>query len=348
MADRAAPGRPLVEVRDLTKIYEPTPRWMRVLLKSSISEPVVAVHELSLEVFPGQVFAVVGPNGAGKSTLFRVLTGLIMPTSGHVTIAGIDVIGDARTARRHIGFMPAEDRSLHLRHTVAQNLTFHGRLHGMRPDKLATRVDEVLAVVGLAHVPDRTGHALSSGMRARLQLARALLHSPDILILDEPTAAVDPVGAHELLELVQGLAADRGIAVLLSSHRLEEIDALEDNVLFINKGEAVHTGSIASLRQLMERPILCLRFDGPESAERASTHLAGAPNLEVTVEGDELRAAGDVPPGAVLQQLGHHLARVESVDRSRMPLQRLIRELMHGGKPEDAPVAGARANGAMS
>ena len=234
------PEQPLVVVDHLTKVYEPSPAWMKLLLKSSITEPVTAVADLSLEVWPGQVFAVVGPNGAGKSTLFRVLTGLITPTSGRVALAGIDVVGDARTARRHIGFMPAEDRSLNLRHTCWQNLAFHGRLQGITASKLGPRIDEVLETVGLGHVPDRTGHALSSGMRARLQLARALLHEPDILILDEPTGTIDPVGAHDLLQLVQRLADERQLAVLLSSHRLEEIDALEDNVLFINKGEVVH------------------------------------------------------------------------------------------------------------
>ena len=289
--------RPLVEVEHLTKIYEPSPSWMKLLLKSSITEPVTAVADLSLEVWPGQVFAVVGPNGAGKSTLFRVLTGLITPTSGRVALAGIDVIGDARKARRHIGFMPAEDRSLNLRHTCWQNLAFHGRLQGIPSAELGPRIDAVLETVGLGHVPDRTGHALSSGMRARLQLARALLHEPDILVLDEPTGTIDPIGAHDLLQLVQRLAAERQLAVLLSSHRLEEIDALEDNVLFINKGEVVHTGSMDSLRDVMEQPLLRLRFDSPASARQAYEHLVVARELHVSVDDDEVHVAGDLAPG---------------------------------------------------
>jgi len=340
----AAPARPLVEVDHLSKIYEPSPGWMKVLLRSSISEPVIAVSDLSLEVWPGQLFAVVGPNGAGKSTLFRVLTGLITPTSGRVALAGIDVIGDARKARRHIGFMPAEDRSLNLRHTCWQNLAFHGRLQGIPAGELGPRIDEVLEIVGLGHVPDRTGHALSSGMRARLQLARALLHEPDILILDEPTGTIDPVGAHDLLLLIQRLAAERQLAVLLSSHRLEEIDALEDNVLFINKGEVVHTGSMDSLRDVMEQPILRLRFDSPASARQACDHLTAARDLQVSVDGDEIHVAGNPTPGVVLSRLGHHLTRLEAVDRSRVPLQELISRLMRGGAPTRAP-SGRRGNG---
>jgi ABC-2 type transport system ATP-binding protein len=337
-AEPAAPAqRPLVEVHNLTKIYEPSPSWMKLLLKSSITEPVTAVADLSLEVWPGQVFAVVGPNGAGKSTLFRVLTGLIIPTSGRVVLAGKDVIGDARKARRHIGFMPAEDRSLNLRHTCWQNLAFHGRLQGIPAAELGPRIDAVLETVGLGHVPDRTGHALSSGMRARLQLARALLHEPDILVLDEPTGTIDPVGAHDLLQLIQHLAAERQLAVLLSSHRLEEIDALEDNVLFLNRGQVVHTGSMDSLRDVMEQPILRLRFDTPASARQACDHLVASRDLQATVEGDEVHVAGNPSPGVVLPRLGGHLARLEAVDRSRMPLQELISRLM---KSADPPVSG--------
>jgi ABC-2 type transport system ATP-binding protein len=335
-APAAPPTRPLVEVEHLTKIYEPSPPWMKLLLRSSISEPVTAVSDLSLEVWPGQVFAVVGPNGAGKSTLFRVLTGLITPTSGRVALAGIDVIGDARSARRHIGFMPAEDRSLNLRHTCWQNLAFHGRLQGIPQDELGPRIDEALEIVGLGHVPDRTGHALSSGMRARLQLARALLHEPDILVLDEPTGTIDPIGAHDLLQLIQRLADERQLAVLLSSHRLEEIDALEDNVLFINKGEVVHTGSMDSLRDVMEQPILRLRFDSPASARQACDSLAVERDLQVSVDGDEVHVAGNPTPGVVLSRLGSHVARLEAVDRSRMPLQELISRLMRGGPPRPA------------
>ena len=328
MRDNRRYGAPLVEVEHLTKVYEPSPRWMRVMLKSSITEPVRAVHDLSLRVWPGQLFAVVGPNGAGKSTLFRVLTGLITPTSGRVVVAGIDVVGDARTARRHIGFMPAEDRSLNLRHTCWQNLSFHGRLQGISGTRLDRRIDEVLETVGLSHVRDRTGHALSSGMRARLQLARAMLHHPDILILDEPTGTIDPIGAHDLLQLVQRLAAEQELAVLLSSHRLEEIDALEDNVIFINRGEVVHTGSMDSLRAVMEQPILRLRFDSPATAVEAMSYLARYGGLDVSIDGPVLQVAGNPSPGVVLPRLGGYLARVESVDRSRMPLQELISRLM--------------------
>ena len=200
--------------------------------------------------------------------------------------------------------MPAEDRSLNLRHTCWQNLAFHGRLQGIPSDELGPRIDAVLETVGLGHVPDRTGHALSSGMRARLQLARALLHEPDILVLDEPTGTIDPVGAHDLLQLVQRLAAERQLAVLLSSHRLEEIDALEDNVLFINKGEVVHTGSMDSLRDVMEQPMLRLRFDSPASARQACDHLVVGRELQVSVDGDEVHVAGDLAPGVVLSRLG--------------------------------------------
>jgi ABC-2 type transport system ATP-binding protein len=242
--------------------------------------------------------------------------------------------------------MPAEDRSLNLRHTCWQNLSFHGRLQGMSGPALHARIDEALEIVGLAHVRDRTGHALSSGMRARLQLARAMLHYPDILILDEPTGTIDPIGAHDLLQLVQRLAAEQQIAVLLSSHRLEEIDALEDNVIFINRGEVVHTGSMDSLREVMEQPILRLRFDSPGSAAAALAHLTDhhVRHIDVRLDGDELQVAGNPSAGTVLPWLGDHLARVEAVERSRMPLQELISRLMRADLPSVGH-SGARSHG---
>jgi ABC-2 type transport system ATP-binding protein len=185
----------------------------------------------------------------------------------------------------------------------------------------------------LAAVRDRVGHALSSGMRARLQLGRALMHNPRVLILDEPTSTIDPLSAHELLTLIRKLASEHQMAVLLSSHRLEEIDALQDNVLFLNRGAAVHTGSIDSLRAAIEQPLLLLRFGTENHARLAADHLRSVePSLHVDISAASLAIqAGDLAPGALLQRLGPYLSDVVGVDRTRMPLQELIAELMREG-----------------
>ena len=122
---------PIVKVNGVSKTYYPSPAWLKLMLRSSIKEPVHALKNVSLEVAGGQIVAVVGPNGAGKSTLFRVLTGLTTPTSGSASILGYDVATQSAAVRRHLGFMPPEERTLWMRHSCAENLIFHGRLQGM-------------------------------------------------------------------------------------------------------------------------------------------------------------------------------------------------------------------------
>ncbi|NND01352.1 MAG: ABC transporter ATP-binding protein, partial [Acidimicrobiia bacterium] len=240
---------PAVSITGVTKVYEPSPPLMRMLLRSSLTEPVTALDRVDLEVNKGEVCAVVGPNGAGKSTMFRILTGLTTPTAGSASVLGVDATHESHRVRRLVGFAPAEERTLLLRHTCRENLIFHGQMQGMERRRLRLRIDEVLELVGLAEEADRVGFALSTGMRARLQLARALLHAPQVLILDEPTATVDPVSAHGFLSIIQQIAHDSEVAVLISSHRLEEIAALDGRVHLIDRGRTIFDGDLGELRR---------------------------------------------------------------------------------------------------
>ncbi|MGH9025812.1 MAG: ATP-binding cassette domain-containing protein, partial [Acidimicrobiia bacterium] len=218
--------------------------------------------------------------------------------------------------------------SLYLRHTCRQNLAFHGRLQGLPRKRLNSIIDETLDMVGLADARDRTGFALSSGMRARLQLARALIHRPKVLILDEPTANVDPVGSYALLNLIEQLTHDQKLAVLLSSHRLEEIDALHDNVAFLDRGALVHWGDLHSLRDMWERPRVVVRFREAQHASNAADTLASAENVQVaSVESNALTAFVDKYTGDLLAHLGEGVADIVSVEDDRMPLRELLARL---------------------
>ncbi|MGH2572292.1 MAG: ABC transporter ATP-binding protein [Actinomycetota bacterium] len=324
-------GSPLVDVRAATKVYTPFPWWLRILVRSQVRSNLVALDGVSFRVDAGQICGVIGPNGAGKTTLFRILTGLTTPTSGSATIMGHDVTRESVQVRRYVGFMSADDRSLMLRQTCWSNLAFHGRLRGLREARLRRRIDELLELVGLTEARDRVGFALSSGMRARLQLARALLHEPQILILDEPTASVDPVSSHEFLGLLQRLATDQGVAVLVSSHRVEEIEALHDNVVLLDRGRLVHWGSLDALRTLWERPMLEISFTGKTAAATAGTLLRRNDGVEVVGQQDAtLTVHADVPTGRVLAMLDGQLSRVVSVRERQMPLRQLI-AVMTGG-----------------
>ena len=320
-----------VDVRHLSKVYEPTPAWMRVLVRSASRVPVTALEDVSFSVGPGEICAVIGPNGAGKSTLFRILTGLTTPSGGQARVLGMDPVIDAHRIRRHVGFMPAEDRTLFLRHTCRENLRFHGRLQGIDESTLKPRIDEVLDLVGLGDARDRTGFALSSGMRARLMLARALVHEPQVLILDEPTGAIDPIGAHDFLELIIKVTADRGTATMISSHRLEEIDTLRDNVLLLDHGRVVMAGSLDRFRSVASQRA----FEVVCANEEAARRIAGI--LRRTVGNPEdvhledhiviLRTAeGSHFDLGSLPALG---SDVESVALRRMSLREAIFALLH-------------------
>lgn len=276
-----------IDVRGLSKVYEPTPPWMRVLVRSASLVPVTALDDVTFSLAAGEICAVIGPNGAGKSTLFRILTGLTTPSAGTARVLGMDPETDAHRIRRQVGFMPAEDRTLFLRHTCRENLRFHGRLQGIEESTLKQRIDDVLDLVGLGEAKDRTGFALSSGMRSRLMLARALVHEPRVLILDEPTGAVDPIGAHEFLELIIKITAERGTATLISSHRLEEIDALRDNVLLLDRGRVVMSGSLVEFRKIAAQRVYDVDCADELAAERVATLLGSsvAAPTEIRVEG---------------------------------------------------------------
>ena len=334
---------PLVVVRGVHKVYEPSPWWLRILLRTAIDEPVTALTDVDLEVRSGEILAVVGPNGAGKSTLFRVLTGLTTPTRGSATVCGYDCTTESADARRMIGFMPAEDRTLFLRYNCYENLLFHGRMQGMPDAAVRRRIEEVLELTDLGAARDRAGFALSSGMRARLQLARALLPEPPVMILDEPTGPVDPVSAHAFLETLQTVTREKGVAVLLSSHRLEEIDALRESVVLLNRGQVMFRGDLEDLRSISERPRYRIGFDDRANAQAAAELIqAQLPDTEAVLEedGSAVIVTSDRPAGELLGYLGDQAAHLTSIAEARMPLRDLFVQVLreHGQAQDEADV----------
>jgi ABC-2 type transport system ATP-binding protein len=298
---------------------------MRLLLRSSIQEPVVALDDVSLEVAAGRICAIVGPNGAGKSTLFRILTGLTTPTSGFATVCGLDVTHRSFEVRKLVGFAPPDDQSLLSRNTCRENLFFHGQLRGIPKKDLRRRVEELLELVGLGPARNRVAVALSSGMRARLQLARALLHRPKVLILDEPTSSVDPIAAFELLGIIKDAAAEQGSAALISSHRLDEIEALNDDVVLLDQGKVVYRGDLDSLRGIWEEPHLEIQFDSPEACGQAALVLDRLSGVEVVaVDSIGLTLRTSLGVGKLFALSNGELSGIRSIRESRMPLRELL------------------------
>jgi sodium transport system ATP-binding protein len=213
-----------------------------------------AVDGVSFSVAPGEVVGLLGPNGAGKTTLLRMLAGLLRPTAGAAFVAGHDVQAETLAAKSHLGFLSA-DTALYQRLTPRELLRYFGRLH-QQPDALvATRIAQLAETLQMQPFLDRRCGQLSAGQRQKTNIARALLHEPPALILDEPTTALDIVTAGLLLQAIAA-ARDAGRAVLFSTHIFSEAEALCDRVLFVNAGRIVDHGTVGELRARSRRGTL--------------------------------------------------------------------------------------------
>jgi len=206
----------------------------------------LALRDGNLELGAGDVHALLGPNGAGKTTLLRILSGLLTPSGGVVRILGEDTRAQSRGMREHIGLVPSGDRTFYLRLTGLENLVFFARLHGLRRKRAVERSLELLTDVGLADSGRKPVGAYSHGMQKRLSVARALLTRPEILLVDEATHDLDPLGAATVGDLVGGLTED-GTAVVWATQRLDEIRGFAEGVTLIDSGETRFAGTVPEL-----------------------------------------------------------------------------------------------------
>jgi ABC-2 type transport system ATP-binding protein len=241
---------PAVEVRGLTKVFEKGRRtiWQRLRREPDQRETFIAVNGIDLRVERGEIFGVLGPNGAGKTTTLRMIATLLEPTSGDVTVLGIDVRTHPREIRASLGAMLSGERSLYWKLTARENLEYFAALYHVPPKEIASRIDAALAAVKLADRADDYVERYSTGMRQRLALARALLPDPPLVILDEPTVGLDPQAARDLRDRVRELKR-QGRTVLLTTHYMEEADQLCDRIAIIDHGEIVALDTPAALKR---------------------------------------------------------------------------------------------------
>jgi ABC-2 type transport system ATP-binding protein len=204
-----------------------------------------AVDHISFEVEKGQIVGFLGPNGAGKTTTMRMLTCFLPPTSGMASVAGFDVLEQPLEVKRRIGYLP-ETPPLYLEMRTDEYLTFVGKLKGLSGNELRQRVDAVCERCAIADVKKKLLGKLSKGYRQRVGLAQAIIHNPDVLILDEPTAGLDPKQINETRDLIKGLAGDH--TIILSTHILPEVEQTCQQVIIINKGKLVATDSVNNLQ----------------------------------------------------------------------------------------------------
>jgi ABC-2 type transport system ATP-binding protein len=263
----------LIEVQGLTRFYADRP----------------AIQDLTFVVPRGQVLGFLGPNGAGKSTTMRILTGYLGPSSGTASVAGFDVVERSLEARRHIGYLP-ETTPLYNEMRVAAFLDLMCRLRGVPASRRRARVDEAVDACGLTARRNEVIGRLSRGLRQRVGLAQAIVHDPEVLVLDEPTAGLDPAQTRETRELITALGKDH--TVVLSSHILPEVSATCQRVLIINHGKLVADDTPDNLARnlagaggaLVE---MVVQGDGPE-IERRLSPLPGVDSVTVSAAGGGL------------------------------------------------------------
>jgi len=299
---------------------------------------VLALDALDLDVPRGSIFGLLGPNGAGKTTTIRILTGLARASGGSAEVAGVDVADDRPEVRRRIGHLDQDPRFYGWM-KGRELLEICGRLAGLDGAGLRDRVRATLARTGLSEAGERRIGTYSGGMRQRLGIAQAVLHEPELLILDEPVSSLDPEGRRSLLELIEGL---RGTAtVIVSTHVLDDVERICDRVAILDRGRLITEGSLADLLEAHARPIFEL-VPAPgqgEAVEALATRLRGASwetgvdvaagRIRVTVS-DAAAAAREILP--IVVACGVVLVAYE---QARPTLEDVFLELVGPAAPEE-------------
>jgi ABC-2 type transport system ATP-binding protein len=276
-----------------------------------------AVQDLTFTVSPGEIFGLVGPNGAGKTTLMRILTGLLVPTSGEARVAGFDVVRHRAEVKQRIGYM-AQLFCLYPELTVQENLEFFGGLYGLDAAVRQERRAWALATAGLEGHEHQLTSALPLGWKQRLSLAAAVMHEPDILVLDEPTSGVDPLSRRAFWDLIAQLA-EQGKTILISTHHIEEAEYC-DRIAVLNRARLIALGAPRELKRDLEGRTLELEVTGLEQAINA---LDADPHvLNVAMFGRRLHVAVDNRDAALrrmpelMRQAGAHVTGMIPIEPS--------------------------------
>jgi len=226
----------MIHVQHLTKTYEDLSRG-----------PFVAVDRVSFAVRPGEIFGLLGPNGAGKTTVLRILSTVLSPSSGIATVAGFDVVRNPADVRHHIGFV-SNNTAIYDRMTAWEMVEYFGRLHGMDSVVLRARLEELFEQLRMNEFRDTPGAKMSTGMKQKVSIARAMVHDPPVLIFDEATLGLDVLVARNLLGVIRSLR-ETGKCLIFSTHIMSEVERLCDRIAIMHRGRILDTGTLCELRE---------------------------------------------------------------------------------------------------
>jgi ABC-2 type transport system ATP-binding protein len=285
--------RPAVDVDNVTRVYEP---------RRKRDERVVALDAVSLAIPEGEIHGLLGPNGAGKTTLVKILSTVLLPTSGRARVLGHDVVAETKEVRPLIGIVFGGERGLYTRLTARQNLEYWGALYRLSAAETKRRSEELLVRVGLRDRADQRVEEFSRGMKQRLHLARGLIGDAKVLFLDEPTTGMDPLAAREFRRLIGELKAEQR-TILLTTHDMVEAETVCDRVTLIDRGKILATETPRTLGSLISR---FQRIDVEGADERVLAELealAGVSSVTRADGGARIEVHEEGATGEVLQRL---------------------------------------------
>jgi ABC-2 type transport system ATP-binding protein len=261
-----------------------------------------AVKNVSFSVNKGESFGLLGPNGAGKTTTIQMVSGLFPPSSGSIEIAGIDMIRQPKGGQGLLGIVPQEI-ALYQTMSARENLAFWGRMYGLRGQNLQKRINDVLEIIGLADRAKEKVETFSGGMKRRVNIGAAILHNPELLIMDEPTVGIDPQSRSHILETVKKLNQE-GMTVIYTSHYMEEVEYLCEKIGIMDHGKFITSGTISELRETIgDRSRIVMNFSEahePENIKKALSQLV--PEEDLAIQESEL-AIFHKEPQKVLSEL---------------------------------------------
>jgi ABC-2 type transport system ATP-binding protein len=276
------------------------------------------LRQVSFEVRKGEIFGLLGPNGGGKSTVFRILSTMMVPAGGRAVVAGHDVVRDPAAVRRHVGVV-FQTQSLDKALTVEENLRAQGHLHGLSGDKLRERMEAALERLGIADRRKGLVETLSGGLRRRVEIAKALLHRPQVLLMDEASSGLDPSARRDVSRHVEDLRERDGVTVLLTTHILEEADRC-DRLILLHQGSIVAQGSPGELRSRIGGDVVVLETGDPDGLAQRVRQQFGVPavvrdsqvRVEITNGHRFITEVVEAFPGSV-ESVGLHKPTLEDV-----------------------------------
>ncbi|UCE12681.1 MAG: ABC transporter ATP-binding protein [Candidatus Heimdallarchaeota archaeon] len=312
-----------IETYELTKVFLPN---------------IIAVNQLTLSINEGEIFAFLGPNGAGKTTTVRLLTTLITPTSGNASVAGSCILENKLELRRKIGFL-SDRPNLYLRLSARKNLLFFAKMYGLTHQEASRRIDEMATQFELKERLDSPVGSYSKGMKQKLGILKAMIHSPPLMFLDEPTAGLDPLAQASVRETIERAADELDTTIFMTTHNLPEAERLADKIGVINKGKLLIIGSASELRSKISKSnklvVTCL--DKVSGYERLLSDLEGILSIHFLENGHslevEVTSFNEITPIIVrsLVEKGVSILEVRPTQKSLEEIYKQIMNNSNGG-----------------